>query len=77
MMESTVTSKGRTTLPEPVRRALGVEAGGQVRYFIVDSAVRLLPLQPVGALFGMLKHECAPATLEGMERAIADGACDE
>lgn len=77
VIESTVTSKGQTTLPKPVRRALGVGAGDRVRYVVLDNEVRLLPLQPVGALFGMLKHECAPATLDDMERAIADGACDE
>lgn len=77
MIESTVTSKGQTTLPKPVRRALGVGAGDRVRYLVFDNEVRLLPLQPVGALFGILKHECAPATLDDMERAIAEGACDE
>lgn len=77
LMESTVTSKGRTTLPKSVRTALGVGAGGRVRYLICGNEVRILPLQPISALFGLLKPECARATLEDMERAIADGACDQ
>ena len=77
MIESTVTSKGQTTLPKSVRRALGVEAGDRVRYLILDNEVRILPIRPVGTLFGLLKHDCEAATLEDMERAIADGACGE
>ena len=77
MIESTVTSKGQTTLPKPVRRALGVGAGDRVRYLVLGNEVRILPLLPVSALFGLLKHQGAPATLEDMERAIADGARDE
>jgi len=32
MIESGITSKGQTTLPKPVREALGVGAGDRVRY---------------------------------------------
>ena len=77
LIESTVTSRGQTTLPKPVRRALGLGAGDRVRYLVLGKEVRLLPVLPVSALFGLLRHEGTPATLEDMERAIADGACDE
>ena len=77
MITSASTSKGRTTLPEPVREALGVGAGDRVRYVILDNAVRILPVRPVGRLFGALKHDGPPMTLEDMERAIAEGACEE
>ena len=76
MITSTITSKGRTTLPKAVREALEVGAGGRVRYVILDDAVRVLPVRPVGRLFGALKHGGPPVTLEDMERAVAEGACE-
>ena len=77
MITSAITSKGQTTLPKPVREALRVGAGDRVRYVILDNEVRVLPVRPVGRLFGALKHDGPPATLEDMERAIAEGACEE
>ena len=77
MVESTITSKGQTTLPKPVREALGVKPGDRVRYLILDDEVRIIPMRPLARLFGMLKHEGPPKTLEEMERAIAEGACEE
>lgn len=77
MVESAVTAKGQTTLPKPVRRALGIEPGDRVRYVIFDNnEVRLLPVRPVSRLFGALKYDGPPVSLEDMERAIADGASD-
>ena len=73
MITSAITSKGQTTLPEPVREALGVGAGDRVRYVILGNAVRILPVRPVGRLFG----DGPPVTLEDMERAIEKGACEE
>lgn len=74
MVESTITSKGQTTLPRPVREALGVGPGDRVRYFILDDDVRILPVRPVARLFGILKYDGPPVTLKDMERAIAEGA---
>ena len=76
MMMSTVTSKGQTTLPKPVRLALGVGAGDRVRYVVHGDEVRLLPIRPIGRLFGALKHEGPPASLEDMEHGIAQGVCE-
>ena len=76
MIESGITSKGQTTLPKAVREALSVQAGDRVRYVIQDREVRILPVRPVSRLFGILRHDGPAATLEDMERAIAEGACD-
>ena len=76
MIESGITSKGQTTLPKAVREALSVRAGDRVRYVIQDREVRILPVRPVSRLFGVLRHDGPAATLEDMERAIAEGACD-
>ncbi len=57
MFESTITSKGRTTLPKPVREALGVRPGDHVRYIILGDEVRIIPMRPLARLFGALKYE--------------------
>ena len=75
MVESAVTSKGQTTLPKPVREALGIGPGDRVRYVVLDNGeVRILPVRPVSYLFGVLKYDGPPVTLEDMERAVIDGA---
>ena len=75
MIESSVTKKGQTTLPKPVRETLGLRAGDRVRYLISDNEVRILPVRPIGRLFGVLRHEGSAVTVEEMEQAVADGAC--
>ena len=77
MIESSITSKGQTTVPKMVREALGLESGDKVRYVIDDQEVRMLPVRPIGRLFGVLRH-CGPAvTIDEMEKAIAHGAVDQ
>lgn len=77
MLESTVTKKGQTTLPKPVRESLGVRAGDRVRYVILEGEVRILPVRPIHRLFGALQHEGQAVTLEQMDEAVAEGACRE
>ena len=74
MLESIVTEKGQTTLPQSVREALSVQAGDRVRYVIHDGEVRIIGVRPINRLYGILKHDGAPATLKDMERAIIEGA---
>ena len=78
MAKSAITSKGQTTLPKSVREALGIRPGDRVLYVILDSnEVRLIPMRPIARLFGAFKHDGPTATLQDMERAVADGACEE
>lgn len=76
MIESGITAKGQTTLPKVVRDALSVQAGDRVRYFVLDGEVRIVPVRPIRRLYGMLRYEGPPVTLEDMDRAIAEGACE-
>ena len=75
MTESGVTAKGQITLPKAVREALGVQAGGRVRYIIQDGEVRIRPVRPMSRLFGAVKYDGPPVSLGDMERSIAAGAC--
>lgn len=77
MLESAITKKGQTTLPKPVRESLGVRAGDRVRYVILEGEVRILPVRPIHRLFGALQHEGQPVTIEQMDEAVAEGACQE
>ena len=75
MLESTITSRGQTTVPKAVRDALALKAGDRVRYTIEGSAVRIRPLRPISRLRGFVQHKRPPLSLEDMDRAIAEGAC--
>ena len=75
MQESTVTSKGQTTLPRSVRAALDLAPGDRVRYVVTDDGVRILKVRSVRDLAGLLARPGrAPVPLEGMEDGIAEGA---
>ena len=74
MLESRITTKGQTTLPKAVREALGVQPGDRVRYIVLDGEVRIRAVRPIQRLFGILTHDGPPATLDDMQRAIAEGA---
>lgn len=76
VFESTVTSKGQTTLPKAVRELLAVKAGDRVRYVIVDEGVLILPLRPTSRLFRSLKYDGPVVSVADMDRAIAEGAAD-
>ena len=45
--QSKVFANGSTTLPKPVRDALGVKAGDSVRYVISENGVQVLKSQSV------------------------------
>lgn len=72
--ESTITSKGQTTLPRRVRECLSLQPGDRVRYIIDDDSVRVVAVRPVSDLFGMLQFDGPAVTLEEMDEAIAKGA---
>lgn len=76
MQESTVTSKGQTTLPKDVRTALDLLPGDRVRYMILDGGeVRLVRSRPVAELQGLLQDKVLrTVSLEEMDEAVIRGA---
>jgi len=76
MLESTITSKGQTTLPKYVRELLGLSCGEKVRYLIVGDEVRLVRPRKVMSLCGSMPHSGAPISLEEMNQAVRDSAAD-
>ncbi|MEO1460267.1 MAG: AbrB/MazE/SpoVT family DNA-binding domain-containing protein [Pseudomonadota bacterium] len=73
-LESTVTSKGQTTLPKDVREHLGLKAGDKVRYLVIGDEVRLVRPRSVMSLCGSLPYEGDPVSLDEMDQAVRDTA---
>ena len=74
MATSTITMRFQTSVPKTVREALDVGPGDQLRHVIVGDKVWLTALKPVGRLYGMLKHDWPPLSLQDMDRGIAERA---
>lgn len=55
MTYSTITSRGQTTLPVAVRRALDLKAGDRIIYEIQGDSVVVRPHSGAMAVFGSLK----------------------
>jgi AbrB family looped-hinge helix DNA binding protein len=71
-MESTITSKGQTTIPKQMRDHLGVKPGDRLKFFIDPYGhVVILPKLPASSIRGIV---CTTkrASIEDMDRAVAD-----
>ena len=75
MHESKISKRGQTTLPKAVREALGLQPGDRIRYFIHERDVKIRPVRPVTELYGILKYDGPPVSVEEMNDAIAEAAC--
>lgn len=76
MPTATVTSKGQTVIPKPVRDFLGLRSGDMVDFVIQDEATVLLKpaCQDVHKLKGLLhKPGRKPVSLDAMRAAIRQG----
>ena len=74
-MESIITTKGRVTIPKPIRDHFNLAPGDKVKFFIhPDGTVVILPMLPVTALKGMFRSRVGPVSLEDMEAGIMKGA---
>ena len=75
MPTATVTSKSQITVPAQVRNTLGVRPGSRLEFTQTsDHSFTVTNRTPtLESLFGMLDAP-HPATLEDMERGIAEGA---
>lgn len=74
MLNSTITTKGQTTLPKEIRDSLGLKPGDKVRYVVLDEGALIMPVRPTSRLFRSLKYYGPVVSLEDMKQAIAEGA---
>ena len=63
MTHSTITSKGQTTLPAPIRRALHLKAGDRISYEIQGGSVVIRPQPGAMSVFGALKPPAGKSTV--------------
>lgn len=76
-MIGTLTSKGQTTIPKPIRDHLGLHAGDQLDFVIEpDGRVTLRPATiDVMDLAGLLRQKDKKSlSIEAMQRGILKGA---
>jgi RNA polymerase primary sigma factor len=77
---SGVTAKGRTTVPEAVRRTLGIDGGGKIAYRVEDGQVtvynpeaeRRTPPQPTD-----YDDEITQETIDALNRSVPDDQFDD
>jgi AbrB family looped-hinge helix DNA binding protein len=64
-MRSTVSVRGQTVIPRPIREALGITQATQLQWTIKDGTIIVLPIpdDPVRAAIGVLKGR-GPTTKE-------------
>lgn len=72
MAESTITSKGQTTIPIEIRRRLKLKPGDRIEFFVQpDGKVVLIPRNlDIRALKGMLGPAPRRVSIEEMNAAI-------
>jgi antitoxin PrlF len=79
MNTSIITSEGQVTVPLAIRRRLGIGPGDRLSFTVRDDGV--LEIVPetgdLMSLAGAVKPGVGGVTLEDMEVAIGDGACDQ
>ena len=76
VIESKTHSGRQAASPGASGEAPEASPGDGVRCMIPGGEAGILPLAPIGRLFGALPHDGAPVTQEDMERAAVEGACD-
>lgn len=74
--KATIGPNGEITLPEEALKALSLKPGGQVRFFISEGEVSVLPVHSLKELYGSLQHHGPPISLEQMQEDIIKAACD-
>ena len=73
MPSATVTSKGQITIPVEVRRRLRLHAGAKVQFVRNDAGETVIRAKTgdIRNLFGCLKYDGPPLTIDEMNEAIA------
>ncbi|TKX69760.1 AbrB/MazE/SpoVT family DNA-binding domain-containing protein [Halorubrum sp. GN11_10-6_MGM] len=79
MPTSTLTTRGQTTIPKPIREALGLQPGDRVEFTLEGDRVVLRRAgADLSALDGMLDRSGQePVSIEEMDEAIGNAASED
>jgi bifunctional DNA-binding transcriptional regulator/antitoxin component of YhaV-PrlF toxin-antitoxin module len=69
LYQSKIFANGSTTLPQPVRNALGVKAGDSVRYVIAEDGVQVLKMPSEKA---QADNPALPEAVDAAEHVMDD-----
>ncbi len=71
MFESTITRKGQTTIPKPIRELLGLKPNDKIFYLVEDNKVILKPMRgDILELRGSVKPRKTPEDLEQIRKIV-------
>jgi antitoxin PrlF len=74
MAESTLTSKGQTTIPREIRKLLGLKKNDRILYEVEDGKVAIKPVPSVHELYAIFKsgirRKGPPPTKAQMRAAV-------
>lgn len=74
MIHSTVTSKGQTTIPAKIRKALRIKPGDRLQYGLAEGYTIIRALRGAGALKGALASKKGKGMAFARIREVASGA---
>lgn len=79
MTTATITSKGQVTVPVAIRKKLRLHAGSKIDFVENEAGETVIRAKAgdIRELFGFLKYEGAPLTIEQMDQAIAKVVVDD
>ncbi len=79
MVTATMSSKGQVTIPVELRRKLRLHAGSKVDF--IENKAGELVLRPrtgdIRALYGIVKYDGPPITIEQMDEALLDAVAKD
>lgn len=77
-MQTTITSKGQVTVPAEIREKLNLRTGDRLDFEIENGAIRVVPVGKgtLEEFMGILPKATRTVSVEEMNEAIAQGACD-
>lgn len=77
-MQTTLTSKGQVTVPAKIREQLNLKTGDTLDFQVEDGAIKVVPVAKgsLEHLMSILPKATRSFTVEEMNEAIAEGACD-
>ena len=77
-MQTTLTSKGQVTVPAKIRQQLNLRTGDTLDFQIEGGAIKVVPVAKgsLECLMTILPKATRSFSVEEMNAAIAEGACD-
>jgi antitoxin PrlF len=79
MSVATLKSKGQITIPQEIRKVLGIQAGDRITFRLREDGIVEMQTEKVDllSLCGILKPRIRGVTLEDFEEAIAKEATEQ